>query len=78
MLKKGLVGPLWFTLALGDWPGGDATKARLDTAIALVRYRIIYGVANPVEALGPPDTEAQYRNSAATAGGTFVRRSSML
>lgn len=54
ILRQRQVAPLWFTLTLGDWPAGDELKDWLDTAIALVRYRIIYGVTDPIEALGQP------------------------
>jgi chromosome segregation ATPase len=61
MLKKGQTPPLWFVLALGDVPP-EARQERndpdvadwVDTAIMLVRYRIIYGVTDPIEALGRP------------------------
>jgi hypothetical protein len=61
MLKKGQTPPLWFVLALGSEPP-EARRERNDpevadwvaTAISLVRYRIIYGVTDPVEPLGRP------------------------
>jgi hypothetical protein len=54
ILRKRLVGPLWFTLALGDSPDGEELRAWLDAAVSLVRYRIIYGVTDPIDALGKP------------------------
>jgi hypothetical protein len=45
--------PVWFTTVLGHQPPAEDTQAWLDTATALLTYRITYEITDPVVALGP-------------------------
>ncbi|MGW5718481.1 hypothetical protein ACWEVP_20095 [Amycolatopsis sp. NPDC003865] len=60
VLDGGKVLPLWFDLALGCGIAGRDWPDWLDTAIRLIRYRIVYQVPPGCDALGPrPTAEGQ-------------------
>jgi chromosome segregation ATPase len=56
VLNGGLVLPIWLDLALGCGIAGRDWSDWLDTAIRLIRYRIVYRVPLGCDALGPRPT----------------------
>jgi chromosome segregation ATPase len=61
MVAEGALPPAWFTTVLGYQPPADGTQAWLETATAVLMYRVTYKIIDPIVALGPAagDTRRQ-------------------